>query len=353
MWLRFTGTSGARHVSVIRPGYTPAQAQSQRFTNRFLAALSALHPGVIRGMDFLRTNGSPQTNWTDRPTICPTYYTPAGAPLEDLIGLCNRTGADLWLNIPESATPAYVSSEAALVARQLNPGSYVYLEISNEVWNTAAAFKPQHDTNVSAAAAAATACGFSGNAEQMGWQRTAWLCSYDGSIFRSAIGERARPVLAGQGGNLATLQAGLAWLSARNLTGTIYGTAIAPYSALVPTLAPASWQANPQTWAAVQKHAAIARQYGLAPCFYECGVDLSGAPSAANLATQKLPAMGPLINQYLLGCASPAATAGPYLYYDLASYWSSNGGAVYGLTDDASNLREPKFAAAAAFSASH
>ena len=350
MWMRFLGTSGTRHLQVIRPGY---DVGGPRFTNQFLALLNAIHPGVIRGMDFLRTNGSTQSDWSLRPTACPTYFTQNGAPLEDLIGICNKTGADLWLNIPIQATTAYMEAEADCVSKRLNPNAYVYLEYGNENWNTAGVFKIGHDFNVSSALKGGAA--FSGNPEQMGWQRTAWICSYASGIFRNALGkdgagvDRVRPVLCGQGANLATLETGLAWLKVRNIVPTIYGIGIAPYAAITPDLSGEGWQVHPETWGAVKNFAGLGKTYGVATCWYECGVDLSGQPNPRNGPLQHDPRMAGLVQTYLGG--GDAMCTGPYNFYNAASYYSNS--AIYGLTDNASDLTQPKLVGAAAFSATH
>jgi hypothetical protein len=72
--------------------------------------------------------------------------------------LANETGKDAWINIPAKATDAYVTNVANLfkygsdginpytsvqahpVYPPLNPNLKIYVEYSNEVWNTASAF---------------------------------------------------------------------------------------------------------------------------------------------------------------------------------------------------------------------
>ena len=53
-----------------------------------------------------------------------------------MIELCNETQKDMWINIPALATPAFVQSLAQLIDADLDPNLNVYIEYSNETWNT-------------------------------------------------------------------------------------------------------------------------------------------------------------------------------------------------------------------------
>ena len=91
-----------------------------------------------------------------------------GAAWEYAVRLANETNTDMWICVPVAATDDYIaklaqlirygsdgtnpytSPEANPVWAPLNPGLKVYVEFSNEVWNTAGAF-PQSGTNREAA----------------------------------------------------------------------------------------------------------------------------------------------------------------------------------------------------------
>ena len=70
-----------------------------------------------------------------------------------MIDLCNRTGLDLWLCIPHKTfddfranpTDNYWTSLAKLVKEQLNPSLNVYVEYSNETWNSAGYYSAQYN----------------------------------------------------------------------------------------------------------------------------------------------------------------------------------------------------------------
>lgn len=88
--------------------------------------------GVLRFMDWQRTNGSPLVRWADRARPGQARWsTDAGVPVEVMLEL----PADPWFCIPHRADDAFVRSFAALVKEKLPAGRKVYLEYSNEVWN--------------------------------------------------------------------------------------------------------------------------------------------------------------------------------------------------------------------------
>lgn len=135
--LRITSTPNPsnpiRNVRMIMPGFE-ATYLSQPFHPTFLARLQNYK--VLRFMDWQRTNGTTQVNWSQR--VLPSYRTQAlegGVSIEHMIKLCNTLGADPWFCIPHTATDDYVRQFARLVRDTLNPALKVYIEHSNEVWN--------------------------------------------------------------------------------------------------------------------------------------------------------------------------------------------------------------------------
>jgi hypothetical protein len=93
-------------------------------------------------MDWQGTNSSALVRWSDR--ITPDHAqqtTPRGVAVEYLVDLCNETGADAWVCLPHLCDDEFVREFARLVLARLRPESKVYLEYSNETWNTAAAFQ--------------------------------------------------------------------------------------------------------------------------------------------------------------------------------------------------------------------
>lgn len=91
----------------------------------------------LRFMDWMRTNGSRQTEFRKRARPSDQFWSTArGVPLEVMIALANLMDADPWFNVPHRADDAWVAGFAALLDAQLEPGRRAYVEYSNEVWNS-------------------------------------------------------------------------------------------------------------------------------------------------------------------------------------------------------------------------
>ncbi|MGE5557271.1 MAG: hypothetical protein ACM3WV_01525, partial [Bacillota bacterium] len=90
---------------------------------------------VIRPMDWVPTNGSSVTSWSQRIAKTADHYTTIGVAYEWQIDLCNRVGADLWVTIPHQANADYSYQLANLIKNNLNSNLKVYVEYSNETWN--------------------------------------------------------------------------------------------------------------------------------------------------------------------------------------------------------------------------
>lgn len=136
--------SGITNLSVMRAGYAAGTTFTTPAKN-LLAKFS-----VIRFMDFAQTNGTTEVNWSDR--RLPNYASQAaagpkgGVAWEYAIQLCNETGKDMWINIPVLASDDYITQLATLLKNGstvggvtydgLDAGRKVYIEFSNEVWNT-------------------------------------------------------------------------------------------------------------------------------------------------------------------------------------------------------------------------
>ena len=123
-----------RNIRLVLPGFE-SNYQTQVFHPLFLERLQGY--GCLRFMDFQYTNNSINSNWAERAT--PNYYsqaTPKGAALEFMVELCNRLGTDAWFCMPHLADDEYVREFAEQVRDTLDPQLHVYIEHSNEVWNT-------------------------------------------------------------------------------------------------------------------------------------------------------------------------------------------------------------------------
>jgi len=230
--------TGITNVSLMRPqtvgGTTPYPA-TQVFTTPFLNALAPF--SVLRTMDYSATNGNTSVNWADRtlPSDASQVLGHPAAPVsnswegrggswEYAILLANQTNKDLWINVPEQATDDYVTKLAQLIqygsdgtnaytSVQTSPvwpplaqGLHVYVEFSNEVWNTG--FQQAQDNHTQAAAevtAGNSPLNFDGSTNDWywAWRRTAERTVEIGNDFRQVVGDanmmtRVRPVLMSQ-----------------------------------------------------------------------------------------------------------------------------------------------------------
>ncbi len=138
--LTFTGTNGGvQNLKLLRPGY--ALGTTQVFTTEFLKAIAPF--STLRFMDALQTNGNLVTSWAQRtqPTT-PQQSASSGLAWEYVIQLANTSGKDIWVNIPEGVdltdptSNNYATQLAQLMKANLKPGIHVYLEYSNELWNS-------------------------------------------------------------------------------------------------------------------------------------------------------------------------------------------------------------------------
>lgn len=159
--LRITAVNPAnylRHIRLIMPGYE-STSLSQPFHPAFLANWKKFK--VFRFMDWLETNNSPVVNWSDRQTL--TTHGKTGNALEHIVTLCNTLQTDCWICVPHLATNDFVRKMAILIRSGYDMGSVdvsgvegdnwtlsqgtlvcepldstlkVYIEYSNECWNS-------------------------------------------------------------------------------------------------------------------------------------------------------------------------------------------------------------------------
>lgn len=160
-----TPGDGVTNIKLMRP-IAEANSASYPTTTVFTTPIQALvaNFSAIRYMDWTATNWNQQVNWSDRtlPSRASYNYNVSlngynwqgeGGPWEYVVLFSNLVGKDAWINIPVSATDAYITNLAYLfkygsdganpytspqanpVYPPLNPGLHVYIEYSNEVWN--------------------------------------------------------------------------------------------------------------------------------------------------------------------------------------------------------------------------
>lgn len=121
-----------RAIRVLMPG-SGSTFEAEPFAAPFLERTGKFR--VIRFMDWMATNDSEVRTWADRPEPGDFSWGIDGVPVEVMVDLCNRLGADPWFCMPHLADDDYVRRFARLVKERLDAGRKVYVEHSNEVWN--------------------------------------------------------------------------------------------------------------------------------------------------------------------------------------------------------------------------
>ncbi len=127
-----------KNFQMITPGFQ-ADADAMTFHPRYKENLQNFQ--VLRFMDWGQTNASPVVHWQDRTR--PEHNTQArssGVALEYIARLANELEKDVWICIPHMADDDYVTQAARLLRDNLTYNLKIYLEYSNETWNTAYPF---------------------------------------------------------------------------------------------------------------------------------------------------------------------------------------------------------------------
>ena len=127
-----------RNIRLILPGFENTY-EDQIFHPEFLASISDFD--VLRFTKWGATVNSTVTTWSDRTTL--NSFTQArqsgdnaGVSFERMIDLCNKNLSDAWVSIPHLADDDFVTRTAELFRDRLDPRLRVYVEYSNEVWNS-------------------------------------------------------------------------------------------------------------------------------------------------------------------------------------------------------------------------
>jgi hypothetical protein len=125
-----------KNIKVIKSEY-------KNTTSPFLSSFLKRYEGfqVIRFMDWQRVNNSKIEKWEERPLKTdPTQASEKGVALEYCLEAAKALKADPWLCIPHRADDNFVQNFAATVLKEMKghprPDWKVYVEYSNETWNT-------------------------------------------------------------------------------------------------------------------------------------------------------------------------------------------------------------------------
>lgn len=352
-------TDYIRNVRVIKPGFEDTY-EREPFDPAFLARWRGV--ACLRFMSWMKTNDSEIREWEDRPKLGTATYTTNGVPLELLIDLANRLGADPWFCMPHQADDDYIRHFATMVRDRLDPKLQVYIEYSNEVWN---AGYPQHRY----AADQGVKLGLSKSPTVAAWRYTANRSVEIFGIWEDVFGgtDRLVRVLPSQAVNTyATEQI----LSFRNAYRHADALAIAPYLHFLPgpgsnpsDAQVAQWSLSqlfqwlesrtlPETVGDLRQQKAMADRFGLRLVAYEGGQGLVGANMVAknnNALTQLFlkanadPRMGLLYDRYFSAWTEIGGDL--FCNFESVSQWTKYGS--WGLLQFADDdpWRSPKFMA--------
>lgn len=316
-WLRIMETDPAnpvRNIRVLMPGFADRTSE-QPFHPRFLEYWQGV--AAVRFMDWMHTNGSTITHWSERPTLKHATCSKHGVPVEHMIALANTLRADPWFCMPHLADDAYVRKFAQMVREQLRPELKVWIEYSNEVWNGQFA---QHRH----AAQRGQELGLAEKPWEAAWHYTAvrscQLFAIWESVFEGA--ERLVRVLPSQA---AVTHVSEQILNFQDASGRADVLAIAPYiSCNVPrsgkeltTSVVEKWTVDqaldymeqtalPQAVQRIRAQKGIADQHGLRLVAYEAGQHMVGVGGGENNETvtrlfhaaNAHPRMGDIYRQY-------------------------------------------------------
>jgi hypothetical protein len=124
-------TDPIRDIHVWLPGL---EESCHAFHPIFLERLKPFQ--VLRFYPWMRVYSS-TGRWQNRSTMqSARLVNTEGVPIEYMVDLCNELQSDPWFCIPHTADDDYVRRFATLVRDSLRHAGKVYVEFSNETWNT-------------------------------------------------------------------------------------------------------------------------------------------------------------------------------------------------------------------------
>lgn len=292
---------------------------------------------TLRFMDWGRTNNSPVISWWDATNFFNhTQATDQGVHPLYMIELCNQTRKNMWICVPHMADDLYVHYLGVLCRVALDPSLTVYLEYSNEVWNS-------QFQQTQYAQAEGLALGLHSSPWHAGWlyysQRSVEVFEVFSNSYNQPHDRNLVRVLAGQSVNPWVNNQIMDWQDAYKHADAF---AVAPYFGgylgnltLSPNTASFSipYLLNACDYNSANNHTqhtlpnyTNASIRGLKLLAYEGGQHLVGVGAAQNNLT--------LTNLFIAANRDPLMRT---LYYDDLTRWEANGGGLfmnYTLTGD-------------------
>ena len=138
--LQITRTDPRRNGNYIRnirivPKDMEQTYQRQVFNKDYIARIREMH--ALRFMPWSNIRANDAMEWNERATIGTAFYTgDKGVPAERMVDLANAINATPWLSVPYKASNDHMQKYARMVKNRLRKDQKVYVELSNEVWNS-------------------------------------------------------------------------------------------------------------------------------------------------------------------------------------------------------------------------
>src|SRR5262245_23679220 len=373
-----TGVTNIKLMRPVAPGSAPSYDPSVTFTQPLKDLVNRF--SAVRMMDNTGSNGVAVNGiWGNRR---PADYAsqaavgPAkGMAWEYAVQFWNETDKDAWVNIPFTADDNYIAQLATLLKNTLEPGRKIYVEYSNELWNTFGPFPGFANRDAAVAEVQANPNsplnhdGIYPAKDPDGWElakrRITLRTVQVSNIFRQVFGDgemmtRVRPVLMSQLGYTAGwLASGLDFVedyfdsAARPVPHPvsyfIYGGGGSAYQN-------PDWSIGPgitvdQIFATMPFNFAPALKedldwvaaFGLKRIAYEGGPALDNLLSNQNVPDSTLQAAAQ--DQRMEGEMVENHDLWSSFGGDLLMYFASTGGHEWGMTGDTFNLNTPKLRA--------
>ncbi|MEZ5480120.1 MAG: sugar-binding protein [Thiolinea sp.] len=275
---------------------------------------------MIRFMAMSGITCNPERHWSERPSMDEATwgggYGERGAPLEIQVALANRMRAGAWFNLPHAADDEYVRNFALYVRDQLDADLPIYLEYSNEIWNTS--FSHSEYTQKKGIEA-----GYSINSVEAGYQYYVQRASEVFAIWEEVFGGRerftrvlgswdtrpdiSRKLLGEYGGYRDADALAIAPYFGGNIRGYREAQTLDEIFAL--TEGPDSFRSLDEILEHIHTQAGIARQFGVKLIAYEGGQGLvdwatrepDQHPNPLFFAANRDPRMGALYTRLLEG----------------------------------------------------
>jgi len=377
-----TGVTNIKLMRPIAPGSTTSYDPAVTFTQPLKDLVSKF--SVVRMMDATGSNGDTDLNgvWSNRRPA--NYASQAaigasrGMAWEYAVQFWNETDKDAWVNIPFPANDEYVTQLATMLKSTLEPGRKIYLEYSNELWNTWGPFPGVANRDAAVAEVQAnpnSPLNYDGvypTQDNIGWElarrRIALRSVQVSNIFRNVFGDsqmmtRVRPVMMSQlGWTEGWLARGLDYIedyfnsstyqsTPRPVSYYLYGAGGSAYEDPNWTIGtnitvdqifatmPYNFDAN------IRKDMDWVASFGLKRIAYEGGPSLDNIVNNLGVPTSTLEAAwsDPRMRTELVQNHNTWTAAGG----DLLMYFASTGGCQWGLTKDPFTLDTQKMRAIA------